>query len=211
MKSKKKLLKSSRLYLIIDKMVCAGKPMDAIALAAAEAGADIIQLRDKESPKEIILQSALRIRKSLAAKKSLFIINDYPEIARLADADGVHLGQADYPLEIARKILGRDKIIGVSCTDLKQAQSAQEQGADYLGIGPVFKTSTKETAQAAGTGLISEAARNLRIPFFALGGINGDNLSLVISAGARRIALCGAICRENDIASATRKIRRLLN
>jgi len=108
-----------------------------------EAGVDIIQFRSKKSKKESILKDALGLRKLLLNSQALFIINDYLDIAKMVDCDGIHLGQDDTSIEIARQVLGKDKIIGISCHNLRQAKNAQNRGADYISIGPVFSTSTK--------------------------------------------------------------------
>lgn len=168
MKSKKELLKDSSLYLIIDKKFCARRSPVDIATAAADSGADIIQLRDKESSKEVILKSAFTIRKSLSAKKTIFIINDDIDVAKITDSDGLHLGQDDFSLPIARRILGKDKIIGISCSNLAQARLAQKQGADYIGVGPIFRSPLKPHAKSLGLSLIQEMKKFIRIPFFVL-------------------------------------------
>jgi thiamine-phosphate pyrophosphorylase len=207
--SKKKLLKKSRLYLILDKRICGHKSMIAIAQEAARAGADIVQLRDKESSRASILAEALRIRKILLNTKTLFIVNDHLDIAKIADSDGVHLGQEDHSASIARKILGKDKIIGVSCANLTQARIALKQGADYIGVGPIFTTLTKPKAPPRGLKIIKRM-RACPIPFFVLGGITERNLSAVLSAGAKRIAVGEAICKVKDSAASVRRLRRLL-
>ena len=163
------------------------------------SGIDIVQLRDKTSDKAIIIRRARLLSKFLAARKILFIINDYIDVAKVVDCDGVHLGQSDLSLGIARCILGKDRIIGVSCHNLKQALMAQWQGADYIGIGPVFATPTKPEYPPIGLEVIKEVARDIRIPFFAIGGINKDNLREVLAAGAKRVALVRAIGQSLEI------------
>lgn len=211
MKSKKRLLKDSLLYLIIDKKVCANRSLSKLASEAADSGVDIIQLRDKESARESVLKSAYAIRKSLADKKAIFILNDYIDIAKIVDSDGVHLGQDDFSVSIARRILGQDKIIGVSCTNLTQARLAQKQGADYIGVGPIFATSTKPQALPQGLNLVRKIKGYIQIPFFVLGGITRDNLRDVLTAGAKRIAVCQAICGTKNIRSCVRQFLRLLH
>lgn len=189
---KKELLKKSRLYVIADKKVFGTRfPLD---IAAKTKGIHplIIQLRDKESKKEAVLEAAWVWRKLCARQKNLFILNDYIDIARIVDSDGIHLGQDDLPLPIARRLLDKDKIIGVSCHNLNQAIKAQREGADYLSIGPIFSTPTKPEYKAVGLDLIKEVKKKIRIPFFAIGGINQKNLAKVLASGAERIAVCRA-------------------
>jgi thiamine-phosphate pyrophosphorylase len=211
MKSKKRLLKDSLLYLIIDKAVCANRSLSELATEAADSGADIIQLRDKESPRESILKSAYAIRKTLSDKKAIFIVNDYIDIAKITDSDGVHLGQDDLSVSIARRILGPDKIIGVSCTNLEQARRAQKQGADYIGVGPIFATSTKPQAFPQGLNSVRKIKNYIQIPFFVLGGITRDNLRDVLAAGAKRVAVCNAICGTKNVRSCVKQFLRLLH
>jgi thiamine-phosphate pyrophosphorylase len=171
----------------------------------------IIQLRDKESSKSDILKTALVLKKALAQRKSIFIVNDHVDIARLVDADGVHLGQSDLPLEAARKLLGHDKIIGVSCTNLKQALLAQDQGADYLGIGAIFSTRTKPESAPLGLGELLAVKKKIKIPIFAIGGINENNIKEVLSLGVQGVAISSAICKSSDKVLATRRFFNILN
>lgn len=211
MRPKKKLLKGSSLYVILDKQACTGKPLLEIAAQASASGAGIIQLRDKHSPKESVLKTAFSIRKILANKKTIFIVNDYPDIAKIADSDGVHLGQGDFSVSIARRILGQDKIIGVSCRNAAQARLAQKQGADYIGVGPIFATPTKPQARPVGLNLIAQIKDSISIPFFVLGGISKDNLKDILAAGAKRVAVCRAVCATGNIPASVRNLLRLLN
>jgi thiamine-phosphate pyrophosphorylase len=211
MKAKKNLLKKSRLYIILDKNISHRDIPDTIARIKG-SGVDIIQLRDKESKKEAILKDAFLLRRTLLNAKTLFIINDYLDVAKIVDSDGLHLGQQDSSLKIARKILGQDKIIGVSCHNLKQALQAQKEGADYLGVGPIFPTSTKpQTTKPIGLSLIKELKKKIKIPFFVIGGINQDNINKVLSSGIGRVAMCSAIFRTKDISSRIRYFSKILN
>jgi thiamine-phosphate pyrophosphorylase len=185
--------------------------LSAVASEACDSGADIIQLRDKESPKGSVLKSAYAIRKSLSGKKTIFIINDYLDVAKIVDSDGVHLGQDDFSVGIARRILGEDKIIGVSCKNSAQARLAQKQGADYIGIGPIFSTPTKPHAKPVGLNLIRKIKSSVSMPFFVLGGINENNLKDILDSGAKRIAVCSAVCGRKNISLATRRLAKLLH
>ena len=211
MNLKKKLLKESRLYVIVDKKVSGARPIFNIVSKIKDLGADIIQLRDKESKKESILKEAYRLRKLLTNTRTLFIINDCIDIAKLVDSDGIHLGQNDLPLETARQLLGKDKIIGISCHNLNQAIEAQRNGADYISIGPVFSTPTKPEYKAVGLDLIRKVKKAVHIPFFIIGGINENNINDILSLGIKRAAICRAICRAKDIPFAIKKFSNILN
>ncbi len=210
MSSKKKWLKNSRLYVIIDREIL-GVRFSRRVPQIINSGADVIQLRDKISDKENILKSGFFLSRLLARSKKIFIVNDHLDIASIVNSDGLHLGQDDIPVEFARKLLGKDKIIGVSCANLKQAIRAQECQADYLAIGPIFSTSTKPGYPAVGLDLIAQCKKKIKIPFFAIGGINQNNIKKVLSAGARRIVLCQAICKAGDICQAAEDFRKILH
>jgi thiamine-phosphate pyrophosphorylase len=193
-RSKKKLLRGSHLYVIADKEVLGRSSVCSLVNKIKDSGVDIIQLRGKESKKEVVLEDALALRKLLLDSDTFFIINDYLDIAKILDCDGVHLGQTDTPIEIARGVLGKDKVIGVSCHSLRQAQIAQDKGADYISIGPIFATSTKPEYKTIGPSLLKEIIKEIKIPFFAIGGINKNNVSEILSRGVKRIAVCSAVC-----------------
>lgn len=209
MRSKKKLLKKSRLYAVVDKKI-SGKRALSIVQKIKDLGIDIIQFRDKLSDKETILRDAGCLRKLLINTKNIFIINDYLDIAKLIDCDGVHLGEDDLPIEIARGLLGPDKIIGISCHNLKQALNAQSEGADYISIGPVFATSLKPEYKPLGLDLIKEISKKIKIPLFAIGGINENNINKVLSSGVKRVAICRAICKAKDIPLTVNRISHQL-
>lgn len=200
MESKKKLLQKSRLYCVIDRKVCADKWSDfeGFILKIKKTGIDLIQYRDKESKKITVLENARLISKILSGSKTLFILNDYLDIAKISGCDGIHLGQDDVTLETARRIVGIDKIIGVSCHSLKQAKDAAAGGADYISIGPVFKTSTKPQYRPVGLSIIKELSSKIKIPLFVIGGINANNIKRVVSYGAQRVAVCRAICQAKN-------------
>ena len=211
MKSKKKLLRKLSLYVILDKKVCAHKPLLNIVNKIKKAGVGIVQLRDKISDKETVFKDTQMLLNQLLNSKSVFIINDYVDIAKILDTDGIHLGQDDISIGIARKILGKDKIIGISCHNLKQAVRAQTKGADYISIGPIFATSTKPKPKAIGLDLIKKIIRKIKIPFFVIGGINENNIGEVLSEGAKRVAVSKAICQAKDISSAATNFLKKLS
>lgn len=211
MKSRKKLLRGSRLYVLIDKVISGKKSVIESAKKIRGNGADIVQLRDKISKKERILQDAFLMQRLFSNTDTLFIINDYLDIAKIADCDGLHIGQDDIPIEIARRVLGKDKMIGVSCHSIKQALEAQNKGADYIGIGPVFPTPAKPGYKAIGLDLIGVLRKKMRIPFFVIGDVNFNNIDKIKKAGANRVAVCRAVLEARNISKSTREFSRILN
>lgn len=170
---------------------------------ALKGGAKIIQYREKRLTKEEKLKEAKKIIK-LTKGKAIFIVNDDLEIAKEVNADGIHIGQ-DQNLENARAFLG-DKIIGVTVHNLKEAKDAENLGANYIALSPIFNTDTKKDAgKPAGIKLIEEIKSQVQIPIVAIGGINENNINQVIDAGVRNIAMISAIVSKDDIADEVRK------
>ncbi len=203
MRLRKKQLESSRLYVLIDKSALKG-PVLRLARSLAKSGAGIIQLRDKDSFKEKVLKEAIKLKQALKGTPALVIVNDYLDIAIASKSDGLHIGQLDIPIKEARRKLGSDKLIGVSCSNLKEALIAQAAGADYVAIGPVFKTETKPGCRPVGLKAIKALKGKIRIPVFAIGNINSGNLGKVISSGIDRVALCRAVLNAKDPVKATK-------
>lgn len=152
-----------------------------------------IQFREKERSKRKIYEQAIKLRRLTKDYNAVFIINDFPDIAMCADADGVHLGQDDLPLKEARKIMGRNRIIGISTHSLEQATLAEKDGADYIGFGPIFPTQTKDAGKPKGIGMLCEVKNHVKIPIVAIGGINLDNVKSVLNTGVDAIAVASAI------------------
>lgn len=172
-----------------------------------QGGARLVQLREKNLCERDFFKLAERFRERTAEAGMLLIINDRVDLAIAVGADGVHLGQEDFPVPAARKI-GPDLLIGVSSHDLREALRAQQQGADYVNIGPIFPTGTKEGIEYfLGPEAIREIAPHLGIPFTVMGGIKESNIEEVLSAGARRIAVVTAITQAPDVAEAVRSLR----
>lgn len=200
---------SSPLYAIFDPSQIQGRPLSSILQECLTGGAKIIQLRAKEMAANEFFGLAREIRQLSRTASSLFIVNDRVDIALAAQADGVHLGQEDLPLDIARKLMGKEKIIGISTHDLAQAQEAERGGADYIGFGPIFGTSTKETGYAArGPAMLKEIRQAVKIPIVAIGGITEDNVSQVWAAGADAAAIISDLMGADDVAG---KVRRILS
>lgn len=187
-------LSDKKLYLVTnsDSFDSDDKFLDAIA-SALEGGVDILQLREKTMTAKRILELGKKIKQLCLQYGTTFIINDRIDIAALLEADGVHLGQDDLDVQAARDILGANAIIGVSTHAPEQALKAVEDGADYIGVGPVFATPTKAGRIPVGLEYVKWSAQNITLPFFAIGGIDDENVDQVISMGANRIAVVRAI------------------
>lgn len=201
-----------RLYVITDEQVSRGRSHLQVAEAAILGGADVLQLRDKESSSGRLFQVALQLRKLTREAKVPLIVNDRLDIALAADADGVHVGQADLPASVVRKIMGPGRILGVSAETVAEAMAAEKDGADYLGVGPVFEArKTKPDAgEPRGLELIELIRRHCSLPIVAIGGINAENVRKVREAGADAAAVISAIAAADDIAQAARRLKRLL-
>ncbi|NOZ70289.1 MAG: thiamine phosphate synthase [Deferribacteres bacterium] len=174
------------------------------ARRAMAAGIRMIQLREKQMSRKDIYREALSIRSLTLQHKTTFIINDYIDIAMAVNADGVHLGQDDMPVEEARRIMGRKKLIGVSTHSLKQAVAAQEAGADYIGFGPVSYTATKDAGRPKGLNALRKIKSRINIPVVAIGGITPENVGDVLASGADAVAVISGILR-GDIRKNTEK------
>jgi thiamine-phosphate pyrophosphorylase len=188
---------NARLYVLLTGSQCAASLDWTIAQAAA-GGADIVQLREKNLTDRELLARARDVRRWTKKAGLLFIMNDRPDIARLVEADGVHLGQDDLPVSEARRIVGAGALIGVSTHTVEQVRQAVLDGADYLGVGPVFPSKTKEFDHFPGLDFVRAASAETALPAFALGGIGLENLGQVVTAGARRIAVGSAVAASDD-------------
>lgn len=198
-------MKDFRLYAITGEQFHPGKPMLEVMEQAILGGTDIIQLRDKSGDIAEIRKKAAALRRLTAQYGVTFIVNDYIDIALEVDADGVHLGQGDVPLAEARRRMG-DKIIGISTHAINEAIQAERDGADYIGVGPIFPTKTKLDVVAPVTvSYVQEVARMINIPFVAIGGIKLHNVDEVIKAGATRICAVSEIVGSDDIQGTCRE------
>jgi len=201
-----------RLHVLTDRKTSGGRSHLQVAEAAIAGGADVLQLRDKEAPSGRLYQEAMQLRKITRDAKVPFIVNDRLDIALAVDADGLHVGQSDLPASVARRILGPGKILGVSVDTVEQAILAEKDGADYLGVGPVFEArGTKpDTGEPMGVDCIARIRRHCRLPIVAIGGINAENAGKVREAGADAVAVISAIVSADDISQATRRLKRIL-
>jgi len=199
-------LARARLYVLLDGRASLDQFAD-LARALVRAGVDAIQLRDKQLDDRRLLERARVLREITAAGSVLFVMNDRPDLAVLAGADGVHVGQEDLTVKDARTIVGPRALIGVSTHSIEQARQAVLDGANYLGVGPTFPSGTKEFEQFPGVELLRAVAGEIRLPAFAIGGITLENLPRVLQAGMSRIAVSGAVLNASDPAEAARALR----
>ena len=199
------------LYVVTDSQLSKGRTDAEVARLTYEGGADVVQLRMKNADGREMLEQARLIRRYAEEMCKLFIVNDRVDIAMASGADGVHLGQSDIPVEDARRLMGDDAIIGVSVDNAEQAIAAAEGGADYVGVGAIFQTSTKPDAnQGVGLGPIFQVREAVDIPVVAIGGINRGNIQDVIRAGADAAAVVSAVVAQDDVRAAAHELRDLI-
>jgi thiamine-phosphate pyrophosphorylase len=199
------------LYVVTDSDLSKGRSDAEIARMAYEGGADVVQLRMKHADGGEMLSQAIAIREIAEDMCRIFIVNDRVDIAMASGADGVHLGQSDIPVEVARRLMGPDALIGCSVTTVEEAVKAVEDGADYIGVGSIFTTSTKpDAAQGLGLSPIYEIKQAVNVPVVAIGGINRGNIQDVIRAGADSAAVVSAVVAQDDVRAATHELRDLI-
>lgn len=206
----KRPLRDAKLYVIVDADACGGRDLVAVAADAVAGGADVIQWRAKTWIMRQRWEIAERLAQVLRPTEALFIVNDHLELALAAGADGVHLGQEDLPVAVARRLAGPSFLVGVSTHSMEQALAAQATGADYLGVGPVFATPTKPDSRPVGLELVRAAARQIQVPWVAIGGIDQSNLALVLSSGATRVAVVRAVAAAPDVRRAAQTLNAML-
>lgn len=200
-----------QLYAITGEEFHPNRPLLEVMEEAILGGADIIQLRDKTSSKRVVLEKARALRELTKKYNVPFIINDHIDVALAVDADGIHLGQDDLPLEEARKIVGPNKIIGISTHHIDEARAAEAGGADYIGVGPIFPTkSKKDVVDPVTTAYIEQVVKEINIPFVAIGGIKKHNVDQVLKAGATRICMISEIVGADDVKGVCEFFKRKL-
>ncbi|MBD3291188.1 thiamine phosphate synthase [candidate division KSB1 bacterium] len=204
--------KNCLLYVITDEKLGQERSHYEIAKLAIAGGADIIQLRDKSAPGKKMYEDAVKIRKLTGETGTIFIVNDRVDIALASDADGVHVGQNDLPASIIRKLIGDDKILGVSAESVDDAVRAKQDGADYLGVGPVYEArgSKPDTSAPWGLRLLKDVRAAVDLPIVAIGGIKYENAAEVIRAGAHCVSVISAVVSASDIRKATADLRQLI-
>jgi thiamine-phosphate pyrophosphorylase len=203
-------LRDCKLYVIIDRGIIKKRDCLEVANAALRGGADILQLRDKSSDDRSFLEHAKALKNLTKNYKRLFIVNDRVDIACIIGADGVHLGQEDMPIESARKILKKG-IIGISTHSVEQAKRAEKKGADYIGIGPIYKTEAKKAYLPIGPSVLHRISTVINAPFFAIGGISLNNIKKVKKAGAKRVAVISSAIMTADVDQSVRKLREAID
>ena len=201
-----KLREKLKLYVITDRRL--RNEVESVR-EALEGGATAIQLRLKEVPTREMLEVGREIRKITQDYDALYIVNDRVDVALAVDADGVHVGQDDMPVEIVKEIAPH-LIVGVSASNLREALEGERGGADYIGAGSVFPTRTKEDARLLGLEGLKEIVRNVHIPVVAIGGINHENVREVLKVGVDGVAVISAILGAEDVVEATRRMREIV-
>jgi len=201
-----------RVYVITDARHARGRSHREIAEAAIRGGATAVQLRMKEEPARVVLDVARAIGPLCRAAGVAFIVDDRLDVAMLAGADGVHVGQDDLPPTDARALMGPRALIGVSAATVEEALAAERAGADYLGVGAVYGTATKSDAGApVGLARVTEIRRAVRVPLVGIGGITVENAAAVMQAGANGVAVITAVTLAADMADAVRRLREAVD
>lgn len=194
-----KLRKDLKLYLVTDSDILKGRDFYKCIEEAMKAGVTMVQLREKNTDGKEFLEKALKLRELTRKYNVTFIINDRVDIALLSDADGVHVGQSDIDADSVRKLIGKDKIIGVSARSVAEAQKAKADGADYIGIGAMFSTSTKLDAKEVSFDTLREMTSQVDIPFVLIGGITLDNVSQLKIFNPDGYAIVSGILKYDNI------------
>jgi thiamine-phosphate pyrophosphorylase len=202
----------SRLYVITGDQFLGGRPLEDVIRAAILGGADCIQLREKNYSGRELLEAGQVLRRLTREYGARLIINDRIDVARAVDADGVHLGQGDLPIEVAREILGPDKIVGLSTHNVSEAVAAERAGANYIGLGPMKPTTTKlDTDPVVGPAGVAEVRAHVGLPIVAIGGIKREDVAEIIRNGANSVAIISAIIGAEDVEGAAREIRNIVD
>jgi thiamine-phosphate pyrophosphorylase len=199
-----------RLYVLVTESLCK-RPWLSVVQNAIEGGADCIQLREKAFESGELLSRARELVRICRPRNVLTIINDRPDIAVLADADGVHVGQADLPAREVRRLMGTRKILGVSTHQIEHAKQAVRDGADYIGVGPFFKSTTKTRDFVAGADYARQVVAQCPIPGVAIAGINEQNVDEVLATGIRAVAVSSAVCVADDPREAAQRLKAKLS
>ena len=199
------------LYVVTDPQAQKGRSHLQVLTEAIQGGARVVQLRDKLASDEVLAALGKKVREVCNRWGALLIINERVAVARAVDADGLHIGQEDFSISEARKRMGPGRLLGVSTHNLVQAKKAQAEGADYIGVGPIFSTPTKPDYRPVGVELIQQVRESVTIPFVAIGGINLTNVEEVLAAGAYSIAVVRAVVAQEDVLGAAKKFKAVLD
>lgn len=204
--TKNELKKSLLLYAVTDRHWLNGQTLEQQVELAIKGGATFVQLREKNADEAEFLELALKVQKVCRAYRVPFVINDNVELAKKIDADGVHVGQEDMNALDVRKLIGSKKILGVSASTVAEALLAEKQGADYLGVGAVFATSSKDDAESVSHKTLKEICDAVKIPVVAIGGISINNVDELKCSGIAGISVISAIFGAADIEEASKKL-----
>ena len=196
------------LHVLTDHQWSRGRDVFTVATAALDGGATVIQLRNKTASTRVLIEEAWVLRTLTRERGALLIVNDRIDVALAVEADGAHVGQDDMPVAFARRLLGLHRILGVSAANREEAEAAVAEGADYLGVGPIFPSLGKPDAgPVTGVHLLTELANRYKTPLVAIGGITAENALEVIQAGASGVAVITAVVYAEDITTAARQLR----
>ncbi len=199
------------LYLVTDRDLMSTKTLEEAVEQAIQGGCTLVQLREKTASSRNFYETAINV-KTITDKYNIpLIINDRVDIALAIDADGVHVGQSDLPAAVVRKIIGKDKILGVSAGTVEKAIEAQREGADYIGVGALFSTSTKTDAKSVSRETLMKIIKEVSIPVVGIGGINSENAVQLKNTGINGIAVVSAIIAQKDIKSSAKKMLEIFN
>jgi len=202
-------LAAGGLCVLVTESLCR-RPWQEVLRGALAGGAAAIQVREKQMPDGALVARARQVARAAHEAGALAIVNDRPDVAVLAAADGVHVGQDDLTPQEARRIVGPDRIVGASTHSLEQAEAAAEAGADYIGCGPMFPSTTKPQEVIPGPALAAEVAAKVGLPVMAIGGITAQNAPQVLAAGAQWLAVSSAVCAAEDPEAETRRLVQIL-
>ncbi|HQF14656.1 MAG TPA: thiamine phosphate synthase, partial [Thermogutta sp.] len=198
-------LQRVRLYVLVDARSSAEELRNLVG-SLIDAGVHAIQLREKHLCDRLLLERARLIREMTRGTNTLFIMNDRADLAVLSEADGVHVGQEELTVKDARFIVGPRALVGVSTHNIEQARQAVLDGADYIGCGPTFPSTTKSFSEFAGLDFLRQVAQEIRLPAFAIGGINEENLASVLATGIQRVAVSGCVIQAANPAEVARRL-----
>lgn len=201
--------KNYELYLVTDSSLCKKYPLSYVVEEAIQGGVTVVQLREKTADTRTFYQQACQVKKVTDAYHIPLIINDRLDIMQAVDAAGVHLGQSDMPISVARKIIGKEKIIGISASTEEEAQKAAEEGADYLGVGAIFSTDTKKDATVISLRTLQQIKANIEIPIVAIGGIHQDTLLKLKGINIDGIAVVSDIMTADKPKEAARALKHI--
>ena len=204
-------LKDCKIYLVTDEKSCNGKDFYKCIEEAIKGGVKIIQLREKTLSTKDFFIKALKVKEICKNYGALFIINDRLDIAQAVEADGVHLGQSDMPIEKAKEILKNKFLIGVTARNVDEAIKAELEGADYIGSGAIFGTSTKDNAKKLEIEELKKIINSVKIPVFTIGGINTNNVSMLKNIGLQGVCSVSGILSEKDCKKAVENILKNFN